>query len=360
MMIYVWAAVGIVRERFWLLPVALIGVVRPEGMILLVAILIAIFIVKRDKIPVYLLFVALLPSVIWLLIRMDTYGVPFPNTYYAKATGKIAGRFFMGTVYSTPIILLLLVSWVAWFKNRNTDNMIVLGMVTMLWGLVWLGGGDFMHHFRLLVPLLGLLLAVAAAQYAGMAIWLRLVTGVTLLPLIFLIVHPSLILLALQGEQFNPKGYQEGFMTHQSIVMAEEIKKRYSAGKLIAVNHAGALPWALPEHNIIDMVGLNDSHIAHLKGGKGLHKKWDPEYVLSQKPDLIVLNTHDKPDSNGVWYDKKYWPGETAIVEHPLFENYRPTDMVYSWEWKMAYPYTLHPYTREKKTRYILLYERKN
>jgi len=179
---------------------------------------------------------------------------------------------------------------------------------------------------------------------------------VALIPMLLLIVHPSLILLALKGEKFSPLAYQEGMMTHQSIVMAEEIKNRYSSGKLIAVNHAGAMPWALQEYDFIDMIGLNDIHIANLKGR--LHKKYDAAYVLSQEPDLIVLNSRVRPGTDGVWYHKGYWDGETAIVENPLFENYRATDMAYSWEWKMPYPYSL--FVPDKITSWIMLYERKN
>lgn len=356
MLIYVSAAIGIIRERFWLLPVALIGVARPEGPILLVAILVCMFIVKRNRISVYWLLAALLPTLLWIALRISIYNVPLPNTYYAKATGDFANQLFSGTIYSFPIMLLLITSWLLLFKTKNKQQMIVLGMVTLLWGIIWLGGGDFMHHFRLLTPLWGLLLAVVVSQFSTIAIWQRVVVGIALIPMLLLIVHPTLMLSAFKGEQFSHLGYQEGEMTHQSIVMAAEISKRYLAGKLIAVNHAGALPWALQDYRFIDMIGLNDVHIANLKGR--LHKKYDAAYVLNQKPDLIVLNSRVKPGTDGVWYHKGYWDGETAIVENPLFENYRATDMAYKWEWKMAYPYSL--FVPNKITSWIMLYERKD
>ena len=80
--------------------------------------------------------------------------------------------------------------------------------------------------------------------------------------------------------------------------------------------------------------------------------------MLSQKPDLIVLNSRVKPGTDGIWYHKGYWVGETAIVENPMFENYRATDMAYEWEWKMPYPYSL--FVPDKITSWIMLYERKN
>jgi hypothetical protein len=61
---------------------------------------------------------------------------------------------------------------------------------------------------------------------------------------------------------------------------------------VIAVPSAGAIPFysRLPT---IDMYGLNDAHIARVpfpEGVPGRMMKWDNPYVLSQEPDLIVLN----------------------------------------------------------------------
>ena len=144
-------------------------------------------------------------------------------------------------------------------------------------------------------------------------------------------------------------------MIPQSLRMAEEIRKRYPPGLLIAVNHAGALPWALPEYRFIDMVGLNDPHIARQPGR--MHKKHDAEYVLGQKPDLVVLNSRIEPGTEGIWYHKGYWVGETALVEHPQFAGYQPTDLVYRWGWKMLFPYSL--VFPEEFSSWILLYESK-
>ena len=64
---------------------------------------------------------------------------------------------------------------------------------------------------------------------------------------------------------------------------AEVIRKIIPTGSLIAVNHAGFLPYFLPEYRFIDMTGLNDHHIAHTASG-ALHQKYDPEYVCPNLP----------------------------------------------------------------------------
>jgi hypothetical protein len=77
------------------------------------------------------------------------------------------------------------------------------------------------------------------------------------------------------------------------------------------------------------MIGLNDRHIARLKGQR--HNKWDPDYVLGRDPAFFVLNTRTPPTNGN--YVPGYWPGETAVVKHPDFaRRYRAVPgAVWSW-----------------------------
>jgi len=63
------------------------------------------------------------------------------------------------------------------------------------------------------------------------------------------------------------------------------VNERTSPQAVIAMDDAGLAPF-LAERRTIDMLGLNDRHIAHLRGAFG---KFDVRYVLGQRPDLIVL-----------------------------------------------------------------------
>ena len=55
---------------------------------------------------------------------------------------------------------------------------------------------------------------------------------------------------------------------------------------------AGAIPFESGLETI-DMLGLNDEHIAHRDLEVGLlpagHEKYDSEYVLNRQPDIIIL-----------------------------------------------------------------------
>jgi arabinofuranosyltransferase len=312
--------------------------------------------VKRQLLSLKTVFLCLLPAALWLLLRWHVYGDILPNTFYAKSTGNMLDQIVKGMLYAVPVMLPLLAMWLLWWQDKNQSVMIALGMVSMLLGIVLLGGGDWMFHFRLLVPLYGILLAVIAAQWQSVSNIKKLMLVLSLIPFFMLVVPPKYAPLIVQGKPLPAVDYQEGTMTHVSLDVAAAIKTRYPNARLIAVNHAGALPWALPEYSMIDMVGLNDAHIAKTEGQ--LHKKFDVAYVLDMKPDLIILNSRVKPGTDGLWYHKGYWSGEDALVEHPGFAHYQPTDLVFPWHWHVPYPYSL--VVRNAETSWILVFERKH
>ena len=92
------------------------------------------------------------------------------------------------------------------------------------------------------------------------------------------------------------------------------------------------------------MTGLNDTHIAHNTVG-GLHMKFDPKYVLSKSPDLILLNSRSLPREEP--FLLQYWAGGTALYKAPQF----------------ATNYAVIPGYYERKsygggTAYVLLFQR--
>lgn len=58
---------------------------------------------------------------------------------------------------------------------------------------------------------------------------------------------------------------------------------------LVAVDGAGKIPY-FSRLETIDMLGLNDLHIAHSppRSADPGHAKFDPDYVLGRRPDLIA------------------------------------------------------------------------
>jgi len=124
-------------------------------------------------------------------------------------------------------------------------------------------------------------------------------------------------------------------MIPAALAAARFIATRYPADVLVAVNHAGALPYALP-NPALDMAGLADRHIAREVEG-GVNRKFDALYVLSRKPSVVVLNTRTRPGTAGIWYHSGYWQGETELVMQPEFKaRYRPVEKFWEWHWQGA------------------------
>jgi len=91
-----------------------------------------------------------------------------------------------------------------------------------------------------------------------------------------------------EGRLESQRSYSECFALGQQLRVAFSVQK-----PLIAVNAAGCFPYVsrLPS---LDMLGLNDFHIAHHRPpdmGEGPigHELGDGSYVLSRKPDIVVL-----------------------------------------------------------------------
>lgn len=287
----------------------------------------------------------------WLLIlvvglalyeafRLWTFGDPLPNTYYAKVgspddleRGLIyLKRFF----YERPYHFVILTAVLLLGGAGRTAGALLFGTALTLCAVVVVEGGDWMREWRLLQPLMPLLvgmLAMALQQRLASEPRASRAAGALGLLLLGFGVQHSMGTpldewrLAFRGERRNLLINFEGEMTQVSRQVGLWLRAHARPTDLVAVNHAGAVPFysGLPT---LDMVGLNDRHIARLPGTR--HGKFDADYVLARKPRFVVLNTRTLP-VNGL-YVPGYWPGETALWEHPEFRRrYRPAAPHWTW-----------------------------
>ena len=323
----------------WFLAAALLGVARPEGPLLACALAVLARLAHgRSVARPSAVALALLPALAWLVFRRDYYGDWLPNTYYAKATGPLLLRLEAGLLYAVWALLFLAAVVFAIKLAGIADRKIrcALAFLTVALATVVVSGGDWMWHGRMLMPALPALVALASAGIARAPRSRRLVLALTcaLAGSAFL-PRGSLLADAFAGRPLPQTAYQEGTMVPAALAAAHFIAERYPADALVAVNHAGALPYALP-NPALDMAGLSDRHIAHAVEGL-LHHKFDAAYVLSRKPRLVVLNTRVRPGTAGVWYHAGYWAGETALVAQPEFAAaYRPVEVFWDWHWQVV------------------------
>jgi arabinofuranosyltransferase len=331
----------------WAAIVALLGLARPEGPFLAIAMVALIALGHGRPRPARLL-VALLPVASWLIFRRGYYGDWLPNTYYAKATGALRPRVEGGLLYATwALVVAALAGVAAWLSGLAERRVVsVLALIVASLAVVIGGGGDWMWHARMLAPMLPAVLALTVAAIARAPAhrrWVLLAAALVVWPTFA--PKPSVLVAALAGRQLPASEFQEGELVQASLAAAKVLVERYPRDVLVAVNHAGALPFALP-NPALDMTGLLDRHIAHATTG-GLHRKFDPRYVLSRKPALVILNSAVRPGTDGTWYHPGYWVGETALVAQSGWADYRPTGAFWEWKWTGGV------------SRYIVVFERR-
>ena len=321
----------------WPLAAALLGIARPEGP-LLACVLIVLACLAHGRVAWRPVLLSLAPALAWLTFRRAFYGDWLPNTYYAKATGPLLFRVESGLKYALWALCLLaavvVASWLAGIADRKIRC--ALAFLTVALGVVVVAGGDWMWHGRMLLPVLPSLVALATTGIARAPSRRRLVLALAcVLAGSGFLPGASLLADAFAGRRLLPTAYQEGTMVPAALAAARFITAKYPSDALVAVNHAGALPFALP-NPALDMTGLADRHIAREVDG-GLHHKFDAAYVLARKPRVVVLNTRIRPGAGGLWYHAGYWPGETALVAQPEFSAaYRPVEVFWEWHWQAA------------------------
>lgn len=277
----------------------LASLTRPEGL-LVAAVLFADLLRRRPgarAVALWLLPLAAgyVPYFIW---RYSYYGHLLPNTFYAKTGGGLghAARglsYLRGHFVSAGGWLYLFALVPLATGRRKWGPVLAVSIVWIVY--VVLVGGDGLAMYRFLVPVAPLLFLLAAggldeavrrvASRRG-----RLAGGVLLA-----IVFAAGVLTA-----FSPSvsSSERDFVVQDRVrvqgnwvPIGKWLRDYAGPGESVAVTAAGALPYYSGLYTI-DMLGINDVHIAHRKmpaGGAGIagHEKHDMEYVLGRRPTYI-------------------------------------------------------------------------
>lgn len=258
------------------------------------------------------------------------YGDLFPNTFYAKAGNYSFYRLFTGSIYNLlyllmPPFLLSLVFLLAFRQRKQVKNdsrlrYLLLLAVTQFCYVLY-SGGDHMPAFRFYVsiePVLLITLYHLLSYETGQ--WtLRRSKAVVSALACYLVLQVAFHL-------FVPiKADNAAFFGK---IIGEYINKNFPEGSLVALNTAGSTPYYAPDMNFIDMLGLNDYHIArqHTEINFELvfqnrpgHAKGDGQYVLGREPDYIILGP-----ALGLNADDKQWfiSGYEIIQQEAFSQHY--------------------------------------
>lgn len=299
---------------------ALAAMTRPEGLglFLLSAIVLTVTVSirpgPRGRTAAIMVFCGsfLALYVPYFLWRTSYYGDLLPNTFYVKGTGGGperwlgGGRYVAGYLLAPPFTGLFLAGALLALLVRRTMGRGIAYLLVVLGGyMAWVVsvGGDHMTAYRFMVPVvpaIGLLLhrlleRSAKAKRHGVAV--AACAAVVVLGFLQPAFH------SLNPRKADPAAYKGG-------IVGRYIASHWAAGSLVALNTAGSTPFEAADLLFLDMLGLNDRHIAHreidltetdwqrVPG----HAKGDGAYVLARRPDYIIVGPAEGTTIDDPWF----------------------------------------------------------
>ncbi|MDX1383175.1 MAG: hypothetical protein R3190_05985 [Thermoanaerobaculia bacterium] len=233
----------------------------------------------------------LVPYAAW---KLWYFGDLVPNTWYAKSAGiPLAYKLRQGLAYlssfiATPPALALFAAAALVVRPLGAVRGSAVHLATWT-SLVFFAyqlavGGDFMAYFRFFAPLVPLLALIVVGVARELLACGREALALALAGSIAVLGAAALVPLA------TAPGSASALVVE---VAAPHIESEWSPGALVAINASGALPYYRPDYRYVDMLGLNDRHIARRSvtqpRGRVGHLKGDGDYVLGRAPDYLLL-----------------------------------------------------------------------
>ncbi len=230
------------------------------------------------------------------IFRLAYYHDWLPNTYYLKVVDR-PGRISFGIDYVTQFLksfygtILILPLVVLGFLQKKERWLIAAGLaIPGILAYVAYQGGDAWNWWRFMIPILPffiILLAVGIGRLAASR-WLKaaqILVGLAVLAAACYQIYPSI--------KYNALVHRSWGDTANNIRLGLTLAQVCDQGAVTADFWAGAEPYY---SNLlsIDMLGKSDAHIAHLAAykpsAKPGHDKFDFDYVIGLKPDVIISN----------------------------------------------------------------------
>ncbi|MDD4857824.1 MAG: hypothetical protein PHD74_06930, partial [Candidatus Krumholzibacteria bacterium] len=300
----------------------LLGLVRPEGT-LYFAIALAYSILRGPRRAAVALAGAGIAVVFYapyLLWKWRYFHAILPNTFYAK-TGPLGlmlsngARYLMGFFSSCGYLVVvgILLRGAAGRQRERDIPALLLAAVCALVVLVL--GGDWMPHYRLLLPALPLVMVFVSREVAALAardVRARLLAA-------------ALVLLAMAPAAVNYDAFKTEQVTVRAFaLLGQRLQDILPEGTSIGCGSTGAIGY-YTDTRIVDILGLTEPQIARhgqVVSRQPGHLKADGAYVFERKPDLLLLG--NVQIHRGEW-DRARMPikvQEQPIIEQSEFDGY--------------------------------------
>jgi len=276
------------------------GLIRPEGVILASLMLLAILILRgfKNSVSIIVIFgaVFLLLGGAYFLWRWNYFGYPLPNPFYKKGGSGLHWDSYNNSLLNLlRLCLPLVIAFILGFRSRETARQTIAYLIPILgFAAAFILISDEMNY--------GARFQYALVPIALMS-WVPLAGGLSLL-------KPNQIsawekgvyvvaLIAVSAGFIYYSWYQNCFLTSYQQTCARPYARdgRYDMGKLlaeyrgkgyvIATTEAGLIPY-YSGWDAIDTWGLNDQFIAH-------NGVLTAEYLDQYKPEVIMFHDYYSP-----------------------------------------------------------------
>ncbi|HKW51151.1 MAG TPA: hypothetical protein VJQ53_05390, partial [Candidatus Eisenbacteria bacterium] len=270
----------------------------------------------------------------YFVARLNYYRQWLPNTFYAKRGGGgiLLHRGWKELIRDHGASAWLLIPLAIAAARKRMAATMLIGVVLLRIAFQLWSGGPSSGRYRFLVPVLPFLYVLIVAGLTSLvrsSAARRVAIGLAALA----ILVPGW--LAYPNEREYALAYGRG-ERRAHMEFGRWVNTHTAGSAIIAMDDAGLGPLTA-DRECIDMLGLNDSHIAHLSGSFG--GKMDARYVLGRRPDLIVLISTVPRATSGKDFELE---GDAILFEDPEFGH------LYRWcrEYEFAPDYHLAVYRR--------------
>jgi len=294
---------------------------RPEGVIVFAVVFLHRLIRERE-IPWRSLGLYVVPLLPFAVFKITYYGSLFPNPYYAKSgvgleyiiTGLEYLWHFLSTVGIYGIIFVVPLLGIKKLWGRL--SLLYLFLLAYVAYIVWVGG-DVLKVYRFFVPIMPVLYLMFMASVFEMLVRDGGANKkVRQLAFVVVLLFAAGSYLLSRGH-INAYWYAERNLISKMDFVSSKMKENIAGDFSLAVSTIGKTGYNLIGHRVIDMLGLTDSYIArnpeYIAGMESSWKerRFNNDYLLRQKPDLILFSTGYKPSA----------PAERALMLHSEFRR---------------------------------------
>lgn len=266
----------------------------------------------------------------YYLWRLNYYGDPLPNTFYAKMGGALLPRIMGGIRYSGELGVnwLLPASLPVWLlgKRGRWTLLLASALLVQIAYVTWTGGDHFpwLRFYLPVLPIAAILLSDTVAA-AGARLG-RFTAGGAVLIAAWVACIGAWI------DYGNAVSHRR--WVHDWFRVGQWVREEIPVDHCVAMAPVGVVPWVAADHVFIDMLGLTDRDIAH----HGVydpadpvgHRRSGPESLLKRKPEVVLgqaVLMRSEPTIKSA---------STASLRHSIRALYAREDFQSKYEFRVA------------------------